>query len=79
MKFLVDAQLPPFLAEWLRATGGEATHVEEAGLRNAVDSAIREYAVSQGYVLITNVALRGYVDCPVTSQLVELAQPAQES
>jgi predicted nuclease of predicted toxin-antitoxin system len=53
VKFLVDAQLPPSLAEWLRATGGEAIHVEEAGLRDAVDSAIREYAVSQGYVLIT--------------------------
>jgi predicted nuclease of predicted toxin-antitoxin system len=53
VKFLVDAQLPPSLAEWLRATGAEATHVEEASLRNAVDSAIREYAISQGYVLIT--------------------------
>ena len=53
MRFLVDAQLPPALAEWLRATGGDAIHVEEAGLRNAVDSAIREYAVNQDYVLIT--------------------------
>ena len=53
MKFRVDAQLPPSLAEWLRATGGDAIHVEEAGPRNAVDSAIREYAVNEDYVLIT--------------------------
>ena len=53
MKFLVDAQLPPSLAEWLRIAGCEAIHVEEAGLRDAVDSAISEYAVNQGYVLIT--------------------------
>jgi Domain of unknown function (DUF5615) len=53
VRFLVDGQLPPSLAEWLRATGGEAVHVEEAGLRNAIDSAIREYAVNQSYALIT--------------------------
>ena len=37
MKFLVDAQLPPALAHWLRETGHEATHVADIGLREAED------------------------------------------
>ena len=53
MKFLVDAQLPPSLAHWLRENGNEATHVEEAGLRDAVDDVVREHAIAQGYVLVT--------------------------
>ncbi len=29
MRFLVDAQLPPRLAEWLRSKGQEADHITE--------------------------------------------------
>ena len=32
MKFLVDAQLPPSLAQWLCAAGADALHVEHVGL-----------------------------------------------
>jgi predicted nuclease of predicted toxin-antitoxin system len=40
VKFLVDAQLPPALARWLREAGHEAEHVEFVGLREESDSAI---------------------------------------
>lgn len=53
MKFLVDAQLPPSLAQWLRTNGSETLHVEDAGLRNAADQTIRDYALEQGYILVT--------------------------
>lgn len=35
MKFLVDAQLPPALAEWFRAKGYEAAAVRDIWLRDA--------------------------------------------
>jgi predicted nuclease of predicted toxin-antitoxin system len=53
VKFLVDAQLPPMLAEWLRKAGHEAQHVREVGLLDADDTAIRAYAGKVGAVLIT--------------------------
>ncbi|HEY5047159.1 MAG TPA: DUF5615 family PIN-like protein [Rhizomicrobium sp.] len=53
MKFLIDAQLPPSLVQWLRSVGCEAEHVEEMALRNAEDRAIRDHAVSNGFVLLT--------------------------
>ena len=53
MKFLVDAQLPPSLAQWLRGTGADAAHVEQSDLRDASDNIIRDYAVQNGYVLVT--------------------------
>lgn len=53
MRFLVDAQLPPSLAEWLRRTGHEAEHVEEIGLRSADNSVIRAYAVRAGSIIVT--------------------------
>ena len=53
MRFLVDAQLPPVLARFLREQGHEAGHVEEAGLREAEDDDIWSHAVRQGLVVIT--------------------------
>ena len=53
MKFLVDAQLPPTLAEWLRKAGHEAQHLQDVGLRDAGDAAIRAYVGKTGAVLIT--------------------------
>ncbi len=53
MKFLIDAQLPPMLAEWLRKAGHDAQHVREVGLLDADDTAIRAYAGKAGAVLIT--------------------------
>jgi predicted nuclease of predicted toxin-antitoxin system len=51
--FLVDAQLPPALARWLREAGHEAQHVSEVGLRESEDGPIWMYALSVSAVIIT--------------------------
>ena len=53
MKFLVDAQMPPTLAAWLRSAGHEAQHVSEVRLQDADDARIRAWASDNGAVLIT--------------------------
>lgn len=53
MKFLIDAQLPPALAGWLREAGHEASHVEDAGLRDAEDGAIWAHALKTGAIIVT--------------------------
>lgn len=53
MKFLIDAQLPPAFAHWLREAGYDAQAVREAGLREAGDSEIWRYAQAQGRVIVT--------------------------
>lgn len=53
MKFLVDAQLPPALAHWLREAGHEAAHVEDAGLRESDDSVIWAHAQQTAAVILT--------------------------
>lgn len=52
-RFIIDAQLPPALAERLCSRGLEAQHVNRIGLRVATDSEIWAYAVEQGAALIT--------------------------
>jgi len=53
MRFLVDAQLPPALAEWFQQHGHEAKPVRDVNLRNADDSSIWKYAVANGDVVVT--------------------------
>ena len=53
MKFLVDNQLPGLLAQHIRLLGHDCQHVLEAGLAEAPDSAIRDYAISNNYILIS--------------------------
>ena len=53
MKFLVDAQLPPALAHWLRDAGHDAEAVRDVGLREAEDDDIWNHALATGAVLIT--------------------------
>lgn len=53
MNFLIDAQLPPALAQWLRAAGHSAQAVREIELREAEDGAIWAYALKTGAVIIT--------------------------
>jgi predicted nuclease of predicted toxin-antitoxin system len=53
VKFLVDAQLPPALAQWLREAGYDAQAVREVGLREADDGAIWRHAQAQGRVIVT--------------------------
>jgi predicted nuclease of predicted toxin-antitoxin system len=51
--FLVDAQLPPALAEALRQAGREAVHVIDLGLLAATDQRIWDEAISHSAVLVT--------------------------
>ena len=53
MNFLVDAQLPPALARWLREAGHEAQHVVDVGLREAEDGPIWMHALSVQAVILT--------------------------
>lgn len=53
MKFIIDAQLPPVMAEWLRAAGHEAGHVEDFGLRTADDEVIWAHAARTGALILT--------------------------
>lgn len=54
MKFLIDAQLPPKLVDWLAARGHEAMHVLDLpdGLRMA-DSEVWRRAASEGSVIVS--------------------------
>lgn len=54
MKFWIDAQLPPLLAEWLAAQFNvEAFSLRALGLRDATDAEIFQAAQQQGIVLIS--------------------------
>jgi predicted nuclease of predicted toxin-antitoxin system len=56
MRFLVDQNLPPALAEWLRASGEAAEHVREIGMAREGDAAIATYARANGMIVITKDA-----------------------
>jgi predicted nuclease of predicted toxin-antitoxin system len=51
--FLVDAQLPPALANWLTQQGYTAQHVDDLGLRNAEDVVIWNGALSSEAIIVT--------------------------
>jgi predicted nuclease of predicted toxin-antitoxin system len=53
MRFLIDAQLPPAVAVWLRERGHEAETVREVGLREAEDGAIWVHARRTSAVILT--------------------------
>jgi predicted nuclease of predicted toxin-antitoxin system len=53
LKFLIDAQLPPSLAAWLRSKGHDADHVMSVSGLDAPDSVIWDLAVAGDYVIVT--------------------------
>lgn len=53
MKFLIDAQLPPALCEWLRHRGHQAIHVFEVGMVSASDVGIADRAEADDAILIS--------------------------
>jgi Domain of unknown function (DUF5615) len=53
VKILIDAQMPPALAGWLKEQGHEAQAVRDVGLREAEDGAIWTYAKQTGAVILT--------------------------
>ena len=53
MRFLVDANLSPRVADGLRKAGFEAVHVADLGLTTATDDEIFDRAVADGLVVVT--------------------------
>lgn len=53
MKFLVDAQLPPGLANWIAARGQEAAHVADLGLLAASDREIAAWAETEDAIVVS--------------------------
>ena len=56
MRLLVDAQLPPVLADWLRRQGHDALHVLDWTMTDAADGEIWRRASKGGYVIVTKDA-----------------------
>lgn len=54
MRFLVDANLSPRVAEWLRNKGHDVVHVFEVGLHRAGDRRIFEEAARSRRILLTS-------------------------
>ena len=52
-RFLVDAQLPPALAAWLRRRGHQAEHLMQLGLADANDGAVWQRAQETNAAIIT--------------------------
>jgi predicted nuclease of predicted toxin-antitoxin system len=53
VKFLIDAQLPPVLAEYLRDRGHEAAHVFDLDDVSLPDEAIWDVATSDAWTIVT--------------------------
>lgn len=53
MRLIVDQQLPPILAAWLRDRGADAVHVRDLGLTGASDAAIWAEASRDDAVIIS--------------------------
>jgi predicted nuclease of predicted toxin-antitoxin system len=53
MRFLVDNQLPPSLAHWLRDRGHEAAHVFEIGLHLLDDRALWARALADARIVVS--------------------------
>lgn len=53
MRFLVDNQVPPSLARWLRDRGHEAEHVFESGLHLLDDRALGARALTEAQIIVS--------------------------
>jgi len=53
MTFLIDAQLPPAMAQWLCNAGHSAKHVEDLKMRQADDGDIWRHALKTGAIIVT--------------------------
>lgn len=54
MKFLLDMNLSPLVATWLKDEGFNAVHWTSVGDPRAADSEILDWAAKNGYVIITH-------------------------
>lgn len=53
MKFLIDNNLSPLLAEGLKAVGHNAVHLRDLGMQAAADPEVLAHAETQGRILIS--------------------------
>ena len=53
MKFLVDHQLPPAIADFFRERGHDSQHLLEIGMASSSDLEVYEYAVALGFIIVT--------------------------
>ena len=53
MKFLIDNQLPPALAQFLEKRGCDCKHVFDLGLAKASDTDICRFAISEERVIVS--------------------------
>ncbi len=53
MKFIVDENLPPKLAAWLRERGHDALHVRDSVGLGSHDLSLADFARSQGRTIVT--------------------------
>ena len=53
MRFLVDENLSPILANLLRAAGHDASHVRDIGLQGATDQAVMDRAEAGQRVVVS--------------------------
>jgi predicted nuclease of predicted toxin-antitoxin system len=60
VKFTIDAQLPPALAQFLRDAGHDAKHVVEIGLERSDNSSIWNRAVSDPHTGLANPGKASY-------------------
>ncbi len=68
---MVDAQLPPSLAEALRQAGCQAVHLVDLGLLAATDQQIWDEAVSRSAILVTKDR-----DFPLAGPQATMVQPS---
>jgi predicted nuclease of predicted toxin-antitoxin system len=53
VRFLVDAQLPPALADWLGNQGISASSASREGFRDSDDGSIAHFAMAGDWVVLT--------------------------
>ena len=53
VRLLIDAQLPPALAQWIGKRGCSACAVRDAGLRDSDDGSIRHHLIKGKWALVT--------------------------
>ena len=56
MRFLVDMNLAPEVAAWLRAQGHDAVHLRELGLQELGDQAVLAKAIAEKRVVLTSTS-----------------------
>jgi predicted nuclease of predicted toxin-antitoxin system len=81
MRFLLDMNLPPAIADWLRSEGHDAIHVREAGYGDLPDREIFVRAAEDSRIVVTFdldfgeiVGLVGKAGCGVILLRLRLAR-----